>query len=152
MHISLYNPWNANSNLGKTLINMQNCLGSECICTPNLQNIKPLIGTLRCSATTWAGTVNATLQWRHNELDGVSNHQPHDCLFNGLFRRRSKNTSKLRVTGPCRGIHRGSMNSPHKGPVTQKMFLFDGVIMLLMLGCPARGGSPCQSPGNLSEI
>ena len=21
-----------------------------------------------------------SLQWRHNELDGVSNHQPHDCL------------------------------------------------------------------------
>ena len=33
------------------------------------------------------------------ERDGVSNHQPHDCLLNGLFRRRSKKTSKLRVTG-----------------------------------------------------
>ena len=30
-----------------------------------------------------------TLQWRHNERDGVSNHQPHDCLFQRLFRRRS---------------------------------------------------------------
>ena len=44
-----------------------------------------------------------TLQWRHNERDGVSNHQPHDCLLNGLFRRRSKKTSKLRVTGLCAG-------------------------------------------------
>ena len=44
------------------------------------------------------------LQWRHNELDGVSNHQPHDCLLNSLFRRRSKTTSKLRVTGLCTGI------------------------------------------------
>ena len=26
-----------------------------------------------------------TLQWRNNERDGVSNHQPHDCLPNGLF-------------------------------------------------------------------
>ena len=34
----------------------------------------------------------ATLQWRHNECDGISNHQPHDCLFNRLFRRRSKKT------------------------------------------------------------
>ena len=33
--------------------------------------------------------------------DGVSNQQPHDCLLNGLFRRRSKNTSKLRVTSLC---------------------------------------------------
>ena len=28
-----------------------------------------------------------------------------------------------------RGIHRGPVNSPHKGPVTRKMFLFDDVIM-----------------------
>ena len=65
------------------------------------------------------------LLWRNN---GVSNHQPHECLLNRSLRCRSKNTSKLRVTGLCagRGIHR---NSPHKWPVTQKMFPFDDVIM-----------------------
>ena len=31
-----------------------------------------------------------TLQWRHNERDDVSNHQPGDCFLNRLFRRRSK--------------------------------------------------------------
>ena len=50
-----------------------------------------------------------TLQWRHNGRDSVSNHQPHDCLLNRLFRRRSKKTSKLRVTGLCEG------NSPWNG-------------------------------------
>ena len=45
-----------------------------------------------------------TLEWRHNERDSVSNHQPRDCLLNRLFRRRSKKASKLRVTGPCAGI------------------------------------------------
>ena len=30
------------------------------------------------------------LQWRLNEREGFSNHQPHDCLLNRLFRRRSK--------------------------------------------------------------
>ena len=44
------------------------------------------------------------LQWRHNDHDGVSNHQPHGCLLNRLFRRRSKKTSKLRVTSLCVGI------------------------------------------------
>ena len=29
-----------------------------------------------------------SLQWRHNDPDGVSHHQPHDCLLNRLFRRR----------------------------------------------------------------
>ena len=37
-----------------------------------------------------------SLQWRHNERDGVSNHQPHDCLLNRLFRRSSKNIKALR--------------------------------------------------------
>ena len=44
-----------------------------------------------------------SLPWRHNERDGVSDHQPHDCLRNRLFRRRSKKTSKLCVTGLCKG-------------------------------------------------
>ena len=41
------------------------------------------------------------LRWRHNGLNSVSNHQPHDCVLNRLFRRRSKKTSKLGVTGLC---------------------------------------------------
>ena len=65
------------------------------------------------------------LQWRHNGLDSASNHQLHDCLLNRLFRRRWKKTSKLRVTGLCAG----PVNSPHKWPVTRKMFPFDDVIM-----------------------
>ena len=43
------------------------------------------------------------LNWRHNGHDGVSNHQPHDCLLDRLSGRRSKKTSKLRVTGLCAG-------------------------------------------------
>ena len=72
--------------------------------------------------------VGCTLPWRHNDHDNVSNHQPHGCLLNRLFRRRSKKTSKLRVTGLCVGNSPGPVNSQHKGPVTQKMFPFDDVI------------------------
>ena len=138
-----------------------------------------------------------SLQWCHNERDGVSNHQPHDCLLNGLCRRRSKKTSKLRVTGLCEnspvtgefpaqrasnsenglcegnspvtgefpaqrasnsengfcegnspvtgefpaqrdsnsenGLCQGNspVNSPHKGPVTRKMFPFDDGIVYM---------------------
>ena len=49
------------------------------------------------------------LQWRHNAHDDVSNHQTHHCLLNRLFRRKSKKTSKLRVTGLC------AENSPVTG-------------------------------------
>ena len=45
-----------------------------------------------------------SLQWRHDEHDGVSNHQPHGCLLNRLFRRRSKKTLKLRVTSYAENI------------------------------------------------
>ena len=69
------------------------------------------------------------LLWRHNEHDSVSYHQPRGCLLDRLFRRRSKKTSKLRVTGLCAGNSPGPVNSPHKGPVTRKMFPFDDVIM-----------------------
>ena len=44
-----------------------------------------------------------TLLWCHNDNDSVSNHQPHDCLLNWLFRHRSKKTSKLCITGLCEG-------------------------------------------------
>ena len=63
-----------------------------------------------------------TLQWRHNGRDSVSNHQPYDCLPNRLFRCISKKTSKLRATGFCVGNSPGPLNSPHKWPVTRKMF------------------------------
>ena len=84
-----------------------------------------------------SGAFDLSLQWRHNGCDSVSNHQPHECLLNRLFRRRSKKTSKFRVTGLCagnspvRGIHRWPVNFPHKWPVTRKMFPFDDVIMLI---------------------
>ena len=55
------------------------------------------------------------LQWRHNGRDSVSNHQPHDCLLNCLFRRWSKKTSKLRVTGIFAG------NSPGTGEFPVQM-------------------------------
>ena len=44
-----------------------------------------------------------SLQWRHNEHDGVSNHRRLECLLNPLFRRRSKKILKLRVAGLCEG-------------------------------------------------
>ena len=56
-----------------------------------------------------------TLQWRHNDHDCVSNHQPRGCLRKRLFRHRSKKTSKLRVTGLCAG------NSPGTGEFPAQM-------------------------------
>ena len=56
--------------------------------------------------------VIVTLRWRHNERDGFSNHQPHECLLKRSFRCRSKKTSKLRVTGLCAGNLPGTGELP----------------------------------------
>ena len=62
-----------------------------------------------CSCHGPRDLLNSPLRWRHNGRDSVSNHQPHHCLLNRLFRRRAKKISKLRVTGLCAG------NSPETG-------------------------------------
>ena len=78
----------------------------------------------------WLPQSPLALQWRHNGLDDVSNHQPQHCLLNRLFRCRSKKTSKLPVTGIC------AENSPGTGEFpaqmasnAEKMFPSDYVIM-----------------------
>ena len=72
-----------------------------------------LEGLLHITGPLWVTiilhSVGNALQWRHNEHDCISNHQPHDCLLKRLFRRRSKKTPKLHVTGLCEG------NSPVTG-------------------------------------
>ena len=60
-------------------------------------------------------------------------HAPHVCLLNSLFGRRSKKTSKFRVTGLCVGNSPVPVNSPRKWTVTRKMLPFDDVIMAMYL-------------------
>ena len=70
-----------------------------------------------------------TLQWRHYEYDGVSNHQPRDCLLNRLFMHRSKKTSKLCVTGLCAGNSSVRGEFPAQKAGNAEIFPFDDVIM-----------------------
>ena len=71
--------------------------------------------------------MDISLQWRNNGHDGVSNHQPHDCLLKRLFKRKCQSSASLAFV---RGIHEWPVNSTHKRPVTRKMFPFDDIIML----------------------
>ena len=87
---------------------------------------------MRLLLLTWFN-FNPTLFWRHNRRDGVSNHKPHHCLVNRLFRYRSKETSKLRDTGLC------ARNSPVTGEVPSQIdsnaynasIWYDNVIMIM---------------------
>ena len=69
------------------------------------------------------------LRWRHNRRNGVSNHQPrhvYSTVYSGADERKHQSSASLAIV---RWIHRGPVNSPHKWPVTRKMFPFDDVIM-----------------------
>ena len=70
----------------------------------------------------------ATFSWCYNGRDEVSNHQPHDCstVHSAADQRKHQSSPSLAFV---RAIHPWAVNSPHKWPVTQKMFPFDDVIM-----------------------
>ena len=75
----------------------------------------------------WQRSVSA-LQWRHNGRGGVSNHRRLDCVpvCSDAYQRKHQSSSLLAYV---RGTHRWPVNSPHKRPVTLKMFPFDDVII-----------------------
>ena len=64
-----------------------------------------------------------SLEWRHNGCNGVSNHQPHDCLLDRSFRPRLKKTSKHRHWPLCDGEFPAEMAS------NAENVPFDDVIM-----------------------
>ena len=92
-----------------TATNLYKCLAQMLSwCQPLVQAVTTLTAFVLPGRYSRSELV-VSLQWRHNEHDGVSNHQPYDCLLNRLSWRRSKKTSKLRVTGFC------AENSPVTG-------------------------------------
>ena len=50
----------------------------------------------------------------------------YSTVYSGADQRKHQSSAPLALV---RGIHRSPVNSPHKGPVTRKMFPFDDVIM-----------------------
>ena len=73
------------------------------ICTINYCTYPINTSWLTSEWLNFTATFSSSLQWRHNEHDGVSNHQRLDCLLSRLFRRKWEKTSKFRVTGLCVG-------------------------------------------------
>ena len=52
----------------------------------------------------------------------------YSTVYSDADQRKHQSSASLAFLG---GIHLGPVNSPHKWPVTRKMFLFDDVIMCL---------------------
>ena len=75
------------------------------------------------------GDAGDSLQWHHNERDGVSIISltiVYSTVYSGADQGKHKNFASLAFV---RGIYRWPVNSPHKGSVTRKMFPFDDVII-----------------------
>ena len=86
-----------------------------------------------CWGCAQSNFIDYPLQWRHNERDGVSNHQPHncqqiDCLLNN-DQDNMQHKKHIKAPHYVRGLHRSTMDSHHKGPVMRKSFPYHDVIM-----------------------
>ena len=64
----------------------------------------------------------------------------YSTVYSDADQRKHQSSASLNFV---QGIHRGPVNSPHKWPVTRKMFPFDDVIMLLQKSAVRVG--PCLS-------
>ena len=51
----------------------------------------------------------------------------YSTVYSGVDQKEHQSSASLAFVG---GIHRSPVNSPHKGPVTRKMFPFDDIIMV----------------------
>ena len=69
----------------------------------------------------------------------------YSTVYSGANQRKYQSSASLAFV---RGFHRSPVNSPHKGPVTRKMFLFDDVIM----GGAALLERPCHETWKRMEI
>ena len=88
-----------------------------------------------------------TVQWCHNERDSIimstiasqitSLTIVYSVVYSGVDQRKHQISASLAFV---RGIHRWPVNSPHKWPVTRKMFPFDDVIMT----CHQWGSVACK--------
>ena len=54
----------------------------------------------------------------------------YSAVYSDADQRKHQSSASLAFV---RGIHRGPVNSPHKWPVTRKMFPFDDVIMTIQV-------------------
>ena len=75
-------------------------------------------------------TEHTSLQWHHNEHDGVPSNRRLDFTQPFFQVQIKENITSLAFV---RGIHRGPVNSPHREPVTRKMFLFGDAIMCVQI-------------------
>ena len=72
----------------------------------------------------------------------------YSTIYSGANQRKNQSSTSLAFVW---GIHRWSVNSPHKGPVMRKMFPFDDVIMWSWRCCIQTGSTATNQSETMSE-
>ena len=85
-----------------------------------LAKLSTILRFLNCESLMMSSNGSIWVLWRLKS--------PASRLFTQPFADQRKHQSSASLAFVW-GIHRGPVNSPHKWPVTRKMFPFDGVIM-----------------------
>ena len=109
---------------------MPNATSIYCVKRGDLE-IWPImwLSSVRITKSFIYGNRYLTLRWRRNDRDAsqiTSLTIVYSTVYSDADQRKHQSSASLAFV---RGIHRGPVNSPHKWPVTRKMFPFDDVIM-----------------------
>ena len=101
-----------------------------------VQQIKICVSkTASISSDVWlVATGSSWFSWKHYDdviMTTIASQTTsitvvYSIFYSGVDQRKHQSSASLAFV---RGIHRGPVNSPHKRPVTRKMFPFDDVIM-----------------------
>ena len=75
----------------------------------------------------YTDVIMTTMTYQITSLTAV-----YSIVYSDADQRKYQSSASLAFVS---GIHRGPVNSPHKGPVTRGMFPFDDVIMVNWYGC-----------------
>ena len=79
-----------------------------------------ILGMTPCAVTHYSDAIMCAIASQITSLAIV-----YSAVYSGADQRKHQSSASLAFVG---GIHRWPVNSPHKGPVTRKMFPFDDVI------------------------
>ena len=82
-------------------------------------------GELRLCDVNWVHYTDVIMGAIASQLTSLST--VYSTVYSDADHRKHQRSASLALEW---GIHRGPVNSPHKWPVTRKMFPFDDVIML----------------------
>ena len=108
----------------------------------------------RCSCVTWVWNWEKWREWLKSRQVALNTVTSHITGVSIVYLTGCSSADKRKHQGSAslafvRGIHRWPVNSPHKWPVTRKMFPFDDVIMFTYTWWSSQcEGLGCQAPMN----